>query len=60
MKASPMPGYQHAYQVSKIDFVADEHLKLESFKGILYGFIVVYKQSERLNRDIMPIRVIFK
>ena len=52
-------GFQHAYQINKIAFVADEQLTLDNIKGVLYGFIVVYKQPERKNRDIMPIRLIF-
>jgi hypothetical protein len=59
MRASPMKGFQHAYQINKLAFVADEHMKLENFKGTLHGYIVVYKQHKRKNRDIMPIRLIF-
>jgi hypothetical protein len=59
-KASPMPGFQFAYQIDELAFVADETLTLGNFKGVLYGFIVVYKQPERRNRDTMPIRMIFK
>jgi len=58
-KASPMPGYRYAYQVNKVLFLADEKLTLETFKGTVHGFIVVYKQHERKDRDIMPVRLIF-
>ena len=58
-QASPMQGFQHAYQINRIAFVADEQLTLDSIKGVLHGFIVVYKQPERRNRDIMPVRLIF-
>lgn len=58
-KAAPMPGYQHAYQVNNLDFTANKQLTLAGFRGTVYGFIVVYKQRERLNRDIMPVRLIF-
>lgn len=59
MRTGPMQGFQHAYQVNKIAFLADEHMTLNNFQGMLYGYIVVYKQRERRNRDIMPIRLIF-
>jgi hypothetical protein len=59
LKASPMPGFRYAYQVNHLAFLADERLTLNNFKGTLYGFIVVYKQAERKNRDIMPVRLIF-
>ena len=58
-KATPMPGFQYAYQVNKIAFLADDKLSLNNFKGTLHGYIVVYKQHERKNRDIMPIRLVF-
>lgn len=58
MRAAPLPGYQYAYQINKLDFLADKQLSLGSFKGVLYGFIVVYKQAERVDGDIMPIRLI--
>jgi hypothetical protein len=60
MKATPMPGYQYAYQINSIDFVANENLTLGGFKDVLHGFVVVYKQPERRNQDIMPIRLIFR
>jgi hypothetical protein len=59
MRVSPMQGFQHAYQINKTIFVGDEHMTLDNIKGVLYGYIVVYKQPERRNRDIMPIRLIF-
>lgn len=58
-KAAPMPGYQHAYQVNQLDFIANKQLTLAGFRGTIHGFIVVYKQRERINRDIMPVRLIF-
>jgi hypothetical protein len=59
MKAEPMPGFQHAYQVNRIIFIEDPKMTLGTVKGTLHGYIVVYKQRERMNRDIMPVRLIF-
>jgi hypothetical protein len=59
MRATPNPGFHYAYQIDKIDFVADHEKTLDNFKGTVYGYIVVYKQPVRQNRDIMPIRLIF-
>jgi hypothetical protein len=57
MKANSMPGFQHAYQINKLEFLKDSSLSLGSFKGVLYGYIVVYKQPKRVNKDIMPVRI---
>ena len=59
-KTEPLPGYRLAYQVDELTFVAAPDLTLQSFRGTLYGYIVVYKQHRRMNRDIMPIRLVFK
>lgn len=59
-KATPLPGYRVAYQVDDLVFAAAPDLNLKNFRGTLYGYIVVYKQHARLNRDIMPVRLIFK
>lgn len=32
-----MPGYQHGYQVNKIEFLADKQLSLAIFRGAIYG-----------------------
>lgn len=60
MKASPMEGFQFAYQVNQLQFVEARDMTLSHFKGTLYGYIVVYKQHERSNKDIMPIRLVFE
>lgn len=59
MKAEAMPGFQHAYQINRLEFIDDKGAALETVKGPLQGYIVVFKQSERSNRDIMPIRLVF-
>jgi hypothetical protein len=59
-KVIPMPGFQHAYQINEILFLADENTTLATVKSTLHGYIVVYKQPERRNQDIMPIRLIFE
>lgn len=59
-KATPLPGYRVAYQVDDLVFAAAPDLNLKNFRGTLYGYIVVYKQHVRMNRDIMPIRLVFK
>jgi hypothetical protein len=58
-RTNPLPGFRYAYQVNQIAFLADERWTLANFKGVLHGYIVVYKQHERHNRDIMPIRLVF-
>lgn len=60
MKATSMKGFQSAYQVNKLQFVEARDMTLDQFKGTLYGYIVVYKQHERSNKDIMPIHLIFE
>ena len=60
MKATPMKGFKSAYQVNQLLFVQAPDKSLGSFRGILYGYIVVYKQGERSNKDIMPIHLILK
>ena len=59
-KAPAMEGFAHSYVVNVVDFLADEKLTLATFKGTLYGYIVVYKQPERVKRDIMPVRLVFE
>ncbi len=60
MKATPMKGFRFAYQVNQLYFVEARDMTLSSFKGMLYGYIVVYKQHVRSNKDIMPIHLIFE
>jgi hypothetical protein len=59
LAATPMKGYRAAYQINSLLFVTSPQLKLDEFKGTLYGYLVVYRVHERRNRDIMPIRMIF-
>jgi outer membrane protein len=58
-KAKPLAGYQLAYQVNRLEFLENPDTNISNFKGTLHGYIVVYKQSVRNNKDIMPIRLIF-
>ncbi len=60
LKATPMKGFRFAYQVNQLLFVAARDMTLSGFKGTLYGYIVVYKQQPRSNKDIMPIHLIFE
>jgi hypothetical protein len=60
MKAAPIKGYRFAYQVNKLEFVGGEDMPVSRFKGTLYGYIAVYKQDVRSNKDIMPIHLIFE
>jgi hypothetical protein len=60
MKATPMKGFKSAYQVNQLLFVQAPDKSLGSFRGTLYGYIVVYKQGERSNKDIMPIHLILQ
>ena len=60
MKATPMKGFQFAYQVNQLQFIEAHDMTLGRFKGTLYGYIVVYKQHERSNKDIMPIQLILE
>lgn len=59
-RTAPLPGYRYAYQVDDLVFVGQSNLNLQTFRGTLYGYIVVYKQHTRMNRDIMPIRLNFR
>ena len=43
-----------------VQFIEARDMTLDRFKGMLYGYIAVYKQHERSNRDIMPIHLIFE
>jgi len=60
MKTTPMEGFHSAYQVNQLLFIAAPGMSLGSFKGTLYGYIIVYKQNERSKKDIMPIQLIFE
>jgi TPR repeat protein len=60
MKASPMKGFRFAYQISELMFVEARDITLDRFSGTLYGYIIVYKQHERSNKDIMPIQLILE
>ena len=59
-KATPLSGYRAAYEVDDLVFAAAPDLNLANFRGTLYGYIVVYKQHLRMNRDIMPVRLVFR
>lgn len=60
LKAQPLPGFQLAYQVNRLSFIGDASATLERARGVLHGYIVVYKQAQRMNRDIMPVRLVFE
>ncbi len=57
-KAEPLAGYARAYQIDELLFVDQPGMDLARFRGTLFGYIVVYKQDIRRNRDIMPIRLV--
>ncbi len=57
--AMPRSGYQHAYQINKVTFVRDPNTTLRGFRGVLHGFVLVYRQPERVDQDIVPIRLNF-
>ena len=59
LAAKPMKGYRSAYQVNSLLFISTPEYTLGQFKGTLYGYLVVYRQHERHNQDIMPVRMIF-
>jgi len=60
MKAAPIKGYRFAYQVNQLEFVEGEDMPVSRYKGMLYGYIVVYKEQGRRNKDIMPVHLIFE
>ena len=60
LPAKPLKGYRAAYQVNSLLFIETPESNLSHFKGTLYGYLVVYRQHERRNQDIMPIRMIFE
>ena len=60
LAAKPMKGYRAAYQINSLLFISSPESNLGHFKGTLYGYLVVYRQHERRNQDIMPIRMIFE
>ena len=57
--AKPMKGYRAAYQINSMLFISTPGFKLGQFKGTLYGYLAVYREHERRNKEIMPIRMIF-
>ena len=59
LAAKPMKGYRAAYQINSLHFISTPEFKLGQFKGTLYGYLVVYREHERRNQDIMPVRMIF-
>jgi hypothetical protein len=59
LRAKPLKGYRAAYQINSMLFISAPEFQLGQFKGTLYGYLVVYRQHERRNQDIMPIRLIF-
>ena len=60
MKATPMKGFRFAYQINALMFVEARDMTLDRFSGTLYGYMIVYKQHERSNKDIMPIQLILE
>lgn len=59
-KAAPMKGFRLAYEINQLLFVDAREMTLSHFRGTLYGYIVVYKQHERSNKNVMPIHLIFE
>jgi hypothetical protein len=59
LRVDPMPGYGAADQINELVFTSSTS-DLAHFEGTLYGYIVVYKQHERSNADIAPIRLKFE
>jgi len=59
-KVTPLPGYKFAYQINDLLFVGENGLDFTDFRGTLHGYLAVYKQHERSNKDIMPIRLVFE
>lgn len=59
LAAKPMKGYRAAYQINSLLFIAAPENRLGQLEGALYGYRVVYRQHERRNQDIIPIRMIF-
>jgi hypothetical protein len=57
-RTQPLAGYARAYQIDELLFTTQPKMNLASFRGTLYGWIVVYKEHVRRNRDIMPIRLV--
>ena len=57
--AKPMKGYRAAYQINSLHFISTPEFRLGQFKGTLYGYLAVYREHERRNQDIMPLRIIF-
>jgi hypothetical protein len=57
--ATPRAGYARAYRVNDLLFVDAPKTGFATFSGTLYGYIVVYREHVRRNRDIMPIRLVF-
>ena len=57
--AKPIKGYRAAYQINSLLFISTPESKLGQFKGTLYGYLVVYREHERRNQDIMPVHMIF-
>ena len=58
-QTKPRDGYLYAYQINDLLFVGQPEMNLKNVRGTLYGYVVVYKQHERSNRDIMPIQLVF-
>lgn len=60
LKALPMKGFKYGYQVNQLQFVTNSAMTLSTYQGTLYGYVVVYTQPERSNKEIMPVRLIFE
>jgi hypothetical protein len=59
-QVDPFSNYRYLYQVSALTFIDHDDLTLENFKGTIYGYICVYKESIRNNSMIMPIEFVIK
>ena len=59
-KIEPLAGYRLAYEADELTLVDAPDSTLQEFRGTLHGYIVVYEQHTRMNRDITPIRLAFE
>lgn len=58
--APPRQGYARAFQVNELQFIRSSGVEFSSFRGTIYGWVVVYREQVRHKRDIMPIRLVFQ
>jgi hypothetical protein len=59
LQTKALNGYAYGYQINRLVFVNQPELSLSSVRGTVYGWIVVNKHDKRINRDIMPIQLVF-